>query len=191
MDIVRKQNLVEERQKRRRMNKQIFIINGSGRVGKDTFCNLIRDYSGHDTYIISSVDDIKKKAKLMGWDGISKTEKDRKFLSDLKDLCTWYNDAPYDYIRQQIMYFEATPKSEIMFIHIREPKEIEKIKQKYPYIKTILITNKNVPHITSNEADAGVFDYHYDYVIRNDGSLDELKDKALELLKEFEGGGSD
>lgn len=147
---------------------------------------MIKNYSGHDTYIISSVDDIKKKAKLMGWDGTSKTEKDRKFLSDLKDLCTWYNDAPYDYIRQQIMYFEATPKSEIMFIHIREPKEIEKIKQKYPYIKTILITNKNVPHITSNEADAGVFDYHYDYVIRNDGSLDELKDKALELIKEFE-----
>jgi len=173
------------------MNKQIFIINGSGRVGKSTFCNLIRDYSGHDTYIISSVDDIKEKAKLMGWDGISKTEKDRKFLADLKNLCTWYNDAPYDYIRQQIMYFEATPKSELMFIHIREPKEIEKIKQKYPYIKTILITNKNVPHITSNEADAGVFDYQYDFVIQNDGSLDELKDKALELLKEFEGGGSD
>ena len=69
-------------------NKQIFIINGSGGTGKDTFCNMIRDYSGHDTYIISSVDDIKKKAQLMGWDGVSKTDKDRKFLSDLKDLCT-------------------------------------------------------------------------------------------------------
>ncbi|MDE6433543.1 MAG: hypothetical protein K2L07_04880 [Lachnospiraceae bacterium] len=168
-------------------NKQIFIINGSGRVGKDSFCNLIRKYSGYNTYIISSVDDIKKKAQLMGWDGVSKTEKDRKFLSDLKDLCTWYNDAPYDYVRQQIMYFEATPSSEIMFIHIREPKEIEKIRQKYPYIKTILITNKNVPHITSNEADAGVFNYQYDYVIQNDGTLDELKNKVLCFINMLEG----
>lgn len=167
------------------MNKQIFIINGSAGVGKDSFCNMIRDYSGHDTYIISSVDEVKNKAKFMGWDGVSKTEKDRKFLSDLKDLCTWYNDAPYNYVRQQIMYFEAMPSSEVMFIHIREPKEIEKIKQKYPYVKTILITNKNIPHITSNVADAGVFDYHYDYIIRNDGDLEELKDKALEFIDRF------
>lgn len=167
------------------MKKQIFIINGSGGVGKDSFCNIIKDYSGHDTYIISSVDDIKKKAMLMGWDGVSKTEKDRKFLSDLKDLCTWYNDAPYDYIRQQIMYFEATPKSEIMFIHIREPKEIEKIKQKYSNIKSILITNKNVPVIKSNSGDANVFDYRYDYYIKNDGTLDDLKNIALDFIEKF------
>lgn len=167
------------------MKKQIFIINGSGGVGKDSFCNMIKNYSGHDTFIISSVDDIKKKAILMGWDGVSKTEKDRKFLSDLKELCTWYNDAPYNYIRNQIMYFEATPKSEIMFIHIREPKEIEKIKQKYPYAKTILVTNKTIPIITSNNADASVFDYRYDYYIKNDGTLNDLKESALSFIEKF------
>lgn len=167
------------------MNKLLFVINGMARSGKDTFCNFVRDYSGHDTFIISSVDDIKEKAKTMGWDGVSKTEIDRKFLSDLKDLCTWYNDSPYTYVKNQIMYFEATPKTEIMFIHIREPQEIEKIKATYPYVKTILVTNKNVPIITSNSADAGVFDYHYDYYIKNDGTLEDLKNNALSFIERF------
>ena len=166
-------------------NKLIFVINGSGGSGKDSFCNIIKQYSGHDTFIISSVDEVKKKAKLLGWDGISKTERDRKFLSDLKDLCTWYNDAPYNYIRQQIMYFKVDVTKEIMFIHIREPKEIEKLKETYPEVKTILITNKNVPIITSNNADSGVFDYEYDYYINNDGTLDDLKKTALNFIERF------
>lgn len=166
------------------MAKHIFVINGSGGVGKSTFCNIIRDYSGHDTYIISSVDDIKKKATSMGWDGISKSEKDRKFLSDLKDLCTWYNDAPYEYIKREIKYFNASIKKEIMFIHIREPKEIERIKQDFG-AEAILITNKNVSHITSNNADKGVFDYYYDYVIKNNGTLGDLKNTALDFIGRF------
>lgn len=163
------------------MAKHIFVINGSGGVGKDSFCNIIRDYSGHDTYIISSVDDIKKKATSMGWDGISKSEKDRKFLSDLKDLCSWYNDSPYKYIKEQIKYFNASIKKEIMFIHVREPKEIERVKQDFG-AKTILITNTNVPNITSNAADKGVFDYQYDYYIRNNGTLEDLKNTALNFI---------
>ena len=160
------------------MAKHIFVINGSGGVGKDSFCNIIRDYSGHDTYIISSVDDIKKKAMSMGWDGTSKSEKDRKFLSDLKDLCSWYNDSPYEYIKREIKYFNASIKKEFMFIHIREAKEIERIKQDFG-AKTILVVNDNVPHIVSNDADKGVFDYHYDYIIRNNSTLDDLKKTAL------------
>mgnify|MGYP002423604497 CR=1 FL=1 len=168
------------------MNKQIFIINGSGQVGKDTFCNMIRDYSGYNTYIISSVDRVKEVAKKIGWDGKSKTDKDRKFLSDLKFLTTEYNDFSMNDIREKINYFNASVKKEIMFIHIREPKEIERCKQEFS-AKTILITNKNVEHIISNEADAGVFEYLYDFYIHNDGSLEELKEKALNFIERIIG----
>lgn len=167
------------------MNKLLFIINGSGGTGKDSFCNFVRDYSGHDTFIISSVDDIKEKAKTMGWDGVSKTEKDRKFLSDLKDLCTWYNDAPFNYIKGQIDYFYKSVLKEIMFIHVREPQEIQKLKEAFPELKTILLTNENVPNITSNSGDAGVYDYKYDYYIKNDGTLEDLKATALKFINRF------
>ena len=167
------------------MNKLLFAINGSGGTGKDSFCNFVRDCSGHDTFIISSVDDIKEKAKTMGWDGVSKTEKDRKFLSDLKDLCTWYNDAPFNYVKGQIDYFYKSVLKEIMFIHVREPQEIQKLKDAFPELKTILVTNKNVPNITTNSGDAGVFDYHYDYYIKNDGTLEDLKESALNFIGRF------
>lgn len=168
------------------MNKLLIVINGMARSGKDTFCNFVRDYSGHNTFIISSVDDVKEKAKTMGWDGVSKTEKDRKFLSDLKDLCTWYNDAPFNYIKEQIKYFYASIHKEIMFIHIREPQEIQKLKNEFPELKTLLITNKNVPNITTNSADASVYDYqYYDYIIKNDGTLNDLKEAALNFVNRF------
>lgn len=168
--------------------KQIVIINGSGGAGKDTFCDYVSKYTGYGTYTISSVDKIKEIAKLIGWDGVSKTEKDRKFLSDLKLLTTQYNDLPLKDIKEKIKTFKSNFRIDIMFIHIREPKEIEKLKKEYPddNIKTLLITNKNVPRITSNDGDAGVFNYHYDFVINNDGTLDDLKEAVLDFVKNFE-----
>lgn len=168
------------------MKKLIFIINGSGGTGKDSFCNIIKQYSGHDTYTISSANRAKKIAMdVFGWDGISKNEKSRKLLANIKDLLTWWDDIPFKDMKGEIMYFEATPSMEIMFIHVREPQEIQKLVDIFPHIKTILITNKNVPNITSNDADAGVFNYKYDYYIENNGTLDDLKDTALSFINQF------
>lgn len=168
------------------MKKLIFIINGSGGTGKDSFCNIIKQYSGHDTYTISSANRAKKIAMdVFGWDGISKNEKSRKLLATIKDLLTWWDDIPFKDMKGEIMYFEATPSMEIMFIHVREPQEIQKLVDIFPHIKTILITNKNVPNITSNDADAGVFNYKYDYYIENNGTLDDLKDTALSFINQF------
>ena len=168
------------------MKKLIFIINGSGGTGKDSFCNIIKQYSGHDTYTISSANRAKKIAMdVFGWDGISKNEKARKLLATIKDLLTWWDDIPFKDMKGEIMYFEATPSMEIMFIHVREPQEIQKLVDIFPHIKTILITNKNVPNITSNDADASVFNYKYDYYIENNGTLDDLKDTALSFINQF------
>ena len=89
------------------MNKQVFIINGSGGVGKDTFVDLVDHNLSHKyrylTMNFSSVDKVKKVAEIIGWDVYSKTEKDRKFLSDLKLLCTEYNDMPFNDIVYRIL----------------------------------------------------------------------------------------
>jgi dephospho-CoA kinase len=44
--------------------------------------------------------------------------------------------------------------------------------------KTILMKRDSVKHITSNMADENVFNYDYDIVIENNGTLEELKEKA-------------
>lgn len=150
--------------------KEIFVINGSGGVGKDTFVEFCEKYCRVKN--ISSVDKVKEAARILtGWDG-TKDEKSRKLLVDLKQLGIEYNDAPFKYIVQSVQEFENN-NEEIMFIHIREISEIEKVK-KAINAKTILVTNKNVETITSNESDKNVENYEYDFHIKNDGMLEDL-----------------
>ena len=160
------------------LEKKIIIINGSGTVGKDTFVDFCRPYANITN--ISCVDKVKEAAKMLGWDG-GKTEHDRKFLSDLKLLSTGYSNGPYEYIKKSIQKFRDDKSSYTMFIHIREPEEIDIVKKKFNCI-TLLILNPNKQSITSNMADANVENYEYDYVVHNDGDLNDLKRKATEFI---------
>lgn len=165
--------------------KHIFIINGSGGVGKDTFVNYVTSIVKCDVVNYSSVDRIKEIAKLAGWDG-GKTEKDRKFLSDLKVLCSNYNDLPFVSISRVVKEFR-NQSAWILFLHIREPAEIERAKREFD-AKTILITRKGLAPITSNFADANVNNYDYDIVIKNDGDKSDLKSTAFSFLNDLEDG---
>ena len=161
--------------------KEIVVINGSGGVGKDTFVQFCNEYI--PIMNISSVDKVKEAAKVLaGWNG-EKDEKSRKFLSDLKELGIEYNDAPFKYISNMAEEFKNSDK-QIMFVHIRESEEIEKCK-KCLNAKTLLITNKNVAAINTNVSDRDVDKYKYDYHISNDGTLEELKQKAKEFVEKL------
>lgn len=161
--------------------KEIIIINGSGGVGKDTFVEFCNKYCRIKN--ISSVDKVKEAARVLtGWDG-TKDEKSRKLLVDLKQLGIEYNDAPFKYIVESVKEFKKT-EEEIMFIHIREINEIEKVR-KVTNAKTLIVTNKNVAPITSNESDKNVMNYQYDFYIRNDGTLEDLNDVAEKFVANF------
>jgi len=72
----------------------------------------------------------------------------------------------------------------MMFIHIREIGEIEKIKNIIK-AKTLLIKNPKVKLILSNESDANVNNYNYDYVLLNNGTLEDLQKKAKEFVEKI------
>ena len=160
------------------IKKKIIIINGYGGVGKDTFIDFCRIYA--NIINISSVDKVKESAKILGWTG-GKTEDDRKFLSDLKLLSSDYNNYLYEYITSNIKSFREDNSVSTMFIHVREPEEIDRLKKEFGGI-TLLIQNVNKEGISSNMADANVDNYEYDYVIHNDFDLNELKKKAISFI---------
>ena len=163
------------------MEKRIIIINGSGGVGKDTFCDFCKNFTGVRN--ISSVDKVKEAAKiLVGWNG-EKDEKTRKFLADLKRLSIDYNNYPLTYIKEQAEEFKNNSNENVMFIHIREAEEIEKV-QKAIGAKTLLITNDRVKKISTNTSDSDVDKFEYDYYIQNNGTLDELKERARIFVME-------
>lgn len=170
------------------MNKpKIIIINGSGGSGKDTFVSYCqKEYNAYpDTIIVgncSTVDGVKNIARMAGWDG-NKTEKDRKFLSDLKVLLGEYNNYPNKAVEDAIELY-GFYNVKVVFVHCREPENIKWLKEKYDAY-TLLIVNNNVPIIESNSSDSRVFEYDYDEIIENNWSLDDLKEKAKIFIKKF------
>lgn len=166
------------------MVKKIFIINGSGGVGKDTFVSMVSKLIKTTNY--SSIEYIKSAARIIGYDGTSKDEKSRKFLSDLKLLSSEYNDHPYKMLVAKINeFYDASDENEFLFLHVREPKEIRRLKKDFPEIITILITNKNVPDIKSNNADLYVMCFEYNITINNDEGLLELNEYAQKFVDIF------
>lgn len=163
------------------MINKIFVINGSGGVGKDTFVSLFREVSKDflKTINYSSVDRIKEIAKEIGWSG-EKDEKSRKFLSDLKILCSEYNDLPFKCMRE-VIETHKNMYDTVIFLHIREPQEIERVCKEFS-AQSILVKRDSVEHIVSNEGDKNVFDYKYDIVINNDKDIKALKRKANRLF---------
>lgn len=161
--------------------KKIIVINGTGGSGKDTFVELVSTIK--KVYNVSSVDKVKEIAKICGWNG-EKKEKDRKFLSDLKLLLIDYNDLPFNDICEKIEKFNNLD-DEIMFIHIREPEEIDRVVKKCNAI-TLLIKRKGLENIETNSSDFNVDNYEYNYYINNDGTIDDLKEEATKFISELE-----
>lgn len=164
------------------MKQQVFIINGSGGVGKDTFIELIAECTSFPIINFSSVDKVKEVAQIIGWDG-GKTEKDRKFLADLKLLCSEYNDMPFKSMDSAVNMFHNSDTL-MLFLHIREPEEIERAKNEFG-ATTVLIKRDFVKPITSNMADGSVFNYAYDVIIDNDGDIDAFRKKAQAFVNDF------
>lgn len=168
------------------MAKIALVINGRGGVGKDTLCDLAAKH--YRVYNISSVDPIKDIARTCGWDG-SKDDKSRRFLSDLKALTVAYNDFPTVWAKERYLGFLKS-EDEIMFLHIREPREIEKfVEATGGEAKTLLIRGgeRMTKARYGNVSDDCVEDYLYDYYFTNDKSLEEAERAFVDMLAKILG----
>lgn len=166
----------------------VIVVNGYPRSGKDTFVNFCKEKLGAFGVSVSTVDFVKYLAAQSGWDG-TKTPKNRKFLSDLKDLLTEWNDVPwkkveevFESIKIECFQYGLKDSDFFLFIHSREPKEIERFQKEYGAL-TILIDREEVEGKQSNHSDAEVMNFNYDYIINNDGTLEELEMKAMTFIE--------
>lgn len=172
------------------MGNHIIVINGKGGVGKDTLIELFKEYLKKDFKVwnISAITPIKMAASTyLAWDG-GKTDKDRKFLSDLRALVEEYNDLPMEYLKTKTydFYFD-NPKSDsdrdsVLFVHIREPRNISRYVQwvkhssyfsKYQVVTLLVLGNNDSEIQHGNPSDDNVAEYQYDYTYLNDKSKTE------------------
>ena len=164
------------------MKKIVIVINGAGGVGKDTLCEFAEKH--FSVMNISSITPIKEIATMCGWNG-EKTDKARKFLSDLKALSIEFNDYPTVWATEKYKEFLSS-ENDIMFVHIREPEEISKfVSATDGAAKTLLVRGGERMKKTNygNVSDDGVENYSYDYYFINDKSLEEAEASFVEFLK--------
>ncbi len=177
-------NASTENNKEDNMKKLAIVINGAGGVGKDTLCDFAALH--FKVMNISSITPIKELAKMCGWDG-RKDDKSRKFLSDLKLLTVEYNDYPTAWAKERYEEFLKSD-DEIFFVHIREPKEIEKfVNATGGEAKTLLVRGgerMSKSHY-GNVSDDEVENYKYDFCFVNDKGLDVAEGEFISLLKEI------
>jgi hypothetical protein len=166
--------------------KTIVIINGYPESGKDTFVEFCRDYLCNQLKLgskeFSSVDNVKIAAEYLGWDRV-KNEKGRKFLSDLKDMSTELYDGPF----KQIVNFIEKYNHSVFFIYIREPPEIQKLKDWYEGVArviTVFVKSNQAKTSYSNTGDSGVLNFKYDIEIFN--NWNDGEDTREELKKTAE-----
>ena len=167
---------------------KIYMLNGKAGSGKTTFFKLIEEKCRNYVYNYSTVDLVKKVAYGCGWNG-SKTPENRKFLSDLKDLLTEWDDVPYKDCLKEIKritsladIYDIEHDDWAIFIDCREPKEIQKFVDRLG-AKTIFIDRKIEDYNASNHADANVENFEYDIVINNNGTLEDLAAVAMNFIK--------
>lgn len=155
----------------------IVVVNGCGSSGKDTFENFVIEIAKEDNkkvYKTSIINYVKHCAGMLGWEG-GKTDKDRKFLADLKSALTNWNDSPRRSIKEDIEFCQED-SVDLLFIDMREIEDIEWLKSEYHIIS--LLVDREINRKYGNAADDGVMDITYDIVIKNIGSLEDLKASA-------------
>lgn len=167
---------------------KILIINGVPRSGKSTFCDNAHDNCSF-IYPISTIDRVKQVALFAGWSG-EKNAKGRKFLSDLKDIMTEYDDIPHRYvtefIRNRVGVLDRldmiSADNAIFLVQSREPEDIQRFVDELG-AKTLLICREDADINWGNHADDEVENYQYDYVLYNNGTLEDWQYRTVNFIE--------
>ena len=158
---------------------KVILINGSCRVGKNNFVKYFSKHCGGITDEIDTVGVIKSVMRdYFRWNG-KKDDKSRLMMSEMKKLWTQFNDGPF------LDTIEKITNSEVdyVFIHCREPEEIQKFKIFYGKDMITVLLIKEDREVANNDSDRNVANYEYDYTIYNDTDKEGLKTKTKELYE--------
>jgi hypothetical protein len=106
----------------------------------------------------------------------------------LKKLFIEYNDLPTDFLCDYCYNLKNRDdyNYSTIFMHVREPDEINKLKLMFKLegIEVItLLVDKDVGKL-GNYSDDDVSDYKYDYYIDNNGTIEQLKETVETFINE-------
>lgn len=164
----------------------VILLNGYPRSGKDTLGEhlaavMLKNF-GLMVEHISTVDYVKDVcAEITGEP--RDTKKDgarddayRMLLSSVKQSLSDYGDIP----NLKVIHQATFSMYDITIIDVREPYNIEILKNSFPYCMTVCVDRKTGKEFATS-SDSQVYDYEYDMYIDNNKSLEMFK-KGIETL---------
>ena len=166
---------------------KILVVNGQPRSGKDLFCEAAQNNCSL-IYPISTIDRVKQVALFAGWSG-EKDAKSRRFLSDLKDAMTRYNNMPHDYV---LMYIKNRSHlldqldmvgydNAVFLVQAREPEDIQRFVDENN-ARTLFISREETAQNWGNHADDNAWDFNYDYYLENNGTIEEWEEESVKFI---------
>jgi nitroreductase len=99
------------------------------------------------------IDYTKQCAAKLGWNG-AKEDKDRRFLSNLKDALTAWDDSPF-LTTCAMAHMAIKEGCEIVFIDAREPDDIDRLKQAFSCL-TVLVKRGGQKDYGNHMADTAI-----------------------------------
>lgn len=161
---------------RRLKTTRYIIINGQSGLGKDTFIEYCSKYVlCNDISTIDSLRFLANQVFYYDYDtkSIDKSKEYRNFLHELKTMIKRYNPNYFmHYVNGRLR------ENYLNFIHVREQKEFKD----YGKCIKVLVVNSNIKlndNELSNIDKSHNFNFnYYDHIIDNNGSLEQLKEKA-------------
>lgn len=174
-------------------NPKIIILSGKAQSGKNECADIIKEYYekiGLKTVVISYASYLKMYAKeVLGWDGNEST-KPRDFLQQVgveliknKINPNMLIDRVIDDIRVYSYFFDIIVISDARFVD-----EISVIKDNFSNVSVIHVLGKSNDltfEQQSHSTETGLDGYNdYDFIVNNDGSKEELRNKIFYLLEE-------
>lgn len=154
--------------------KTVVIVNGEGSSA------LYRMAKKHfDVMDVSSVTPVKGIAGMCGWKG-ERDEKSKRLLSELKRITAEYNDFPTRYLWGRYREFREND-DQIMFVHIREEKEIYKFSALVDIRCLTMLVVKDFSPEGRMEEDS---EFPYDIVFRDNGDPEDTERRLVKILSD-------
>lgn len=177
-------------------NPKIYIFSGKARAGKDTSAEIIKNHyeqNNKKVIILQYAFYLKEYAKkISGWDG-SDENKPRQLLIDLgtglirkKISYNFFVDRMIQDIEIYSYYFDV-----IIISDARLVEELDYPKTKFKNVNLINIVRPNYDNGLTDEqkkslTESALDSYDdYDYRLINDGTLEDLKYKIINMLGEM------
>lgn len=170
---------------------KLYIISGKAQSGKDTIATIIKEYyeqKNLKVITLAYASYLKEYAKkITNWDGKEET-KPRELLQNLGveliknniDKNMLINRIKED-IKVYSYFFDI-----IIITDARFKEEIENIEE----TKTVIHVSRNQTNLTEKQkihkTEISLDEYqNYDYDIKNNGTIEELKIKIIKILEEI------